>query len=101
MQNNIFQYPTQKTQPALRCKTGCILTVSICVKSDDVIRILKVEGIRYLIQNLCKVKKREFLGAYKGQGHWNIILKWILGKLGGKVWSGRTWLRIRTGGKPL
>jgi hypothetical protein len=26
----------------------------------------------------------------------NIILEWILGKEGGKVWTGFTWLRIRT-----
>jgi hypothetical protein len=25
---------------------------------------------------------------------WNIILKWVLNKWNGKVWSGFTWLRI-------
>jgi hypothetical protein len=27
-----------------------------------------------------------------------IILKWILGKQGGKVWTGCIWLRTRTSG---
>jgi hypothetical protein len=28
-----------------------------------------------------------------------IILDWILGKLGGKVWTGCIWLRIGTSGR--
>jgi hypothetical protein len=30
-----------------------------------------------------------------------IILEWILGKLGGKVWTGFIWLRIGTSGGEL
>jgi hypothetical protein len=30
-----------------------------------------------------------------------IILEWILGKEGGKVWTGFIWLRIRTSGRLL
>jgi hypothetical protein len=41
----------------------------------------------------------------KGKGHseylcadGKIILEWILGKKGGKKWTGCIWLRIRTSG---
>jgi len=30
-----------------------------------------------------------------------IILEWILGKQGGKVWTGLIWLRLGTSGGPL
>jgi hypothetical protein len=29
---------------------------------------------------------------------YKIILEWVLGKYGGKVWTGSIWLRIRTSG---
>jgi hypothetical protein len=31
----------------------------------------------------------------------SIILEPVLGKYGGKVWNGFTWIRIRTSGGPL
>jgi hypothetical protein len=30
---------------------------------------------------------------------WKVILKWIRGKQGGKVWTGIIWLRIGTSGR--
>jgi hypothetical protein len=30
-----------------------------------------------------------------------ILLEWILGKQGGKVWTGHIWLRIRASGRLL
>jgi hypothetical protein len=32
---------------------------------------------------------------------WEDGIKWILGRLAGRVWSGFTWLRIGTGGELL
>jgi hypothetical protein len=32
---------------------------------------------------------------------WRKILNWILGKHGGRMWSGFIWLRIKTGGELL
>jgi hypothetical protein len=36
------------------------------------------------------------LGRHKSR--WSIILKWILEKLGGNVWTGFNWHRIASGG---
>jgi hypothetical protein len=39
------------------------------------------------------------VGKLDGLRHtWKIVLKWILGKQGGKVWTGCIWLRIGTSG---
>jgi hypothetical protein len=46
-----------------------------------------------LFENLKGRNHLEDLGFNEG-----IILKWILGKYGGKVWIGFIWLRIGTSG---
>jgi hypothetical protein len=45
------------------------------------------------------------VGKPEGRDHaeylgldWRILLEWILGKCGGKVWTGFIWLRIGTSG---
>jgi hypothetical protein len=45
-----------------------------------------------------------FKGRYHSEElgvHGRIILEWILGKYGGKVWTGCIWLRIGTNGRLL
>jgi len=44
-------------------------------------------------RKVCREENLEFLGV-----HGRIILEWILGKWGGKVWTGFVWLRIGTNG---
>jgi hypothetical protein len=48
---------------------------------------------------------RTLVGKHEGRDHsedlgvdGNLILEWILGTMGGKVWTGLIWLRIGTSG---
>jgi len=43
-------------------------------------------------------RKRPLGGSKR---RWKIILEWILGKYGGKMWTGCIWLRIETRGRLL
>jgi hypothetical protein len=48
------------------------------------------------------VGKPEGKRPLRGPIHvWEIILEWILGKLGGKMWTGCIWLMISTSGGML
>jgi hypothetical protein len=48
------------------------------------------------LENLKESYHLEDLGINR-----KIISEWILGKYGGKVWTGFIWLRIGTSGRPL
>jgi hypothetical protein len=50
----------------------------------------------FWVENLRGRNHSEDLGVDGG-----IILEWILGKWGGKVWTGCILLRMETGGRPL
>jgi hypothetical protein len=76
------------------------------------VRVIKTRRMRWVLHEACMGEKRnthkilaakyERIDYVKDLGvNGKIILKWILGKQGGKIWTGCIWLRIGTSGRLL
>jgi hypothetical protein len=78
----------------------------------NIVRVVKSRRMRWA-EHVARVGEkrvvhRVLVGKPEGRGHWGdpdvdgrIILRWIFRKLEGIVGTGRSWLRIGTGGGHL
>jgi hypothetical protein len=80
--------------------------------SPNIITVVKSRRMRLAgpVARMGEMKNayRVLVGKPEGKSHsenlgtdGNIILEWILGKSGGKLWTRYTWLRVGTRGGPL
>jgi len=80
--------------------------------SPNIVRVIKSRRMRWA-GHVARMRKRRgvyrvLVGKPEGRNHWGdpgvdgrIILEWIFGKWDVGVWTGRSWLKIGTGGVRL